>query len=267
MLLPYHLGVARVLRDSSSSLPIRAAAGSSSGAIAAALFTMAPHRLEEYRDRFLSDDGGGHGLTLIRHVLETESLSTAQQHGTATQLSVCTTKCVDGSMHLFRFDSRNDLVHPNLIPAVLASCTIPRSFHPYDLFSRQRLSYPDGVEIDGELYCDGGISAPAPPAVPLEKNVDTTNHIVVSPISGPVAGGFCIRPTDTSFGLPFTMTTRCDSFQVRPSLQNLKALFGSLGATSASVLRDWCSRGEDDANDFLESVNGNYQINVAENGS
>ena len=265
MLLPYHLGVARVLRDSSSSLPIRAVAGSSSGAIAAALFSLAPHRLEEYCDEFLSDKEGrgARGLTLIRTMLSPESLtapplSQPQQHqdDLPIQLFVCTTKSVDGSMHLFQFDTTKDRFHSHLLPAIHASCTIPKSFHPFDVFSRRALSYPDGIEIDGELHCDGGISAPAPPVPSRDPHVDTTHHIVVSPISSPhqqmAQGGLFIRPKDTSLALPFALTARCGSFQVRPSLQNLHAMFGSIGATTSSALWDWHSKGEDDAHAFLE---------------
>lgn len=253
MLLPYHLGVARVLRDASSSFPVRAAAGSSSGAIAAALYTMAPSRLEEYCDQFLSADGGARGLTLIRTILSNESLTSQPHNNPATQLLICTTKSVDGSMKLFHFDPKSDLRHANLLPAIQASCTIPRSFHPFDVFSRGRLSYPDGVDIDGELYCDGGISAPSPPAV-IDGNFDASNHVVVSPLSGPRGRGLCIRPTDASFSLPFTLTARCDSFKVRLSIQNLRAAFGSLGATSPDVLRAWYTQGEYDALSFLKSL-------------
>ena len=229
---------------------------------------MAPHRLEDYCDQFLNDDDDGlgfRGLTLIRTMLSPES-STApppppqqqqQQQDLAMQLFVCTTKSVDGSMHLFQFDTTKDRCHRNLLPAIDASCTIPRSFHPLDVFSRGPLSYPDGVEIEGELYCDGGISAPAPPA-PLDPHYDTTHHIVVSPISAPppqmARGGLFIRPKDTSLTLPLTLTARCGSFQVRPSLQNLQAMVGSIGATTSSALRDWRSKGEDDAHAFLEFI-------------
>jgi predicted acylesterase/phospholipase RssA len=264
LLLPYHLGAARVLRDSLSSsnavLPIRAVAGSSSGAIAATFMSLLPHRLEEYTDRFLHDGGGG--LSLVKEMLE-EEVKAPPSSTTAAQdlalLYVCTTKSSDGSMHLFEYDPKdNPQTDPNLFRAIHASCMIPKSFHPFDVFSREKPSYPDGIEIGGVLYCDGGIASPAP-STPMDDNPNCVRNIVVSPISGPEsrnrARGGSIRPKDRSLGLPFAFTSRCGSFRVNASLQNLKAAFGSIGATTPEALRDWHDRGAVDAEMFLESVN------------
>lgn len=255
MLLPYHLGVARVLRD--AKLEARAVAGSSSGAIAATLYALMPHRLEQFCDQFLSPDGGK-GLTLI-HDMVSDALSSSEEESskrTCEKLLICTTKSSDGSTVLFDFDMLKDVSsHANLLPAIRASCTIPRSFHPLDAFSRHSLSYPDGVEVDGELYCDGGISSPAP-MISREDDEEVSevsryHHLVISPISGPSNENWSIRPEDTSWALPFTLTSRCNSFRVRPSLQNLQAAFVSLGATSPEALRGWYKRGEEDALEFM----------------
>lgn len=267
LLLPYHLGAARVLRDtllsSSSSntaaLPIRAVAGSSSGAIAATFMSLLPHRLEEYTDRFLYD--GGRGLSLVKEMLEEEirsrsAVSRPSAHeDLAPLLYICTTKSSDGSMHLFEFHpNENPQMDSKLFSAIHASCMIPKSFHPYDVFSRATPSYPDGVEIDGVLYCDGGIASPAP-STPMDSDLNCARNIVISPISGPASSGnSSIRPNDRSFGLPFALTSRCGSFRVNASLQNLRAAFGSIGATTPEALRDWHGRGVDDAEAFLQSV-------------
>lgn len=263
LLLPYHLGAARVLRDSlsaSNSLsPIRTVAGSSSGAIAATFMALLPHRLEEYSDRFLHD--GGRGLSLVKEMLEEEAKAPSTTTTTSQELVtlyVCVTKSLDGSKHLFRFDSKDDpLKDPNLFRAIHASCMIPKSFHPYDVFSPQKPSYPDGIDINGVLYCDGGIASPAP-STPMDDDPNCARNIVISPISGPESGnrpgGGSIRPKDLSLALPFAFTSGCGSFRVNVSLQNLRAAFGSVGATTPEALRDWYERGADDAEMFLKSA-------------
>jgi predicted acylesterase/phospholipase RssA len=175
-----------------------------------------------------------------------------------TSLYVCATKSSDGSMHLFEFDLKenNPQTDPNLFRAIHASCMIPKSFHPFDVFSRETPSYPDGIEIDGVLFCDGGISSPAP-STPMDDDVNCVRNIVISPISGPESirtRRGSIRPNDRSFALPFAFTSRCGSFQVNASLQNLRAAFGSIGAATPETLRDWHDRGVTDAEMFLESV-------------
>ncbi len=257
LLLPYHLGAARILSSSPLTSPIKAVAGSSSGAIAATLVSLFPHRLEEYVDRFLHD--GGRGLTLMKEIMESESLAMGSKtflESNHILLFVCVTKSIDGSMHLLEFDPKDgSRQESHLFRAIHASCMIPRSFHPYDIFSKQRPSYPDGIEIDGELYCDGGIASPAPPTT-MDNDPNCARRILISPISQPKSDEQrnCIRPTDHSLALPFALTSHCGSFRIRPSLQNLRAAIVSTGATTPDVLRDWYQRGADDASAFLDSI-------------
>ena len=266
-LLPYHLGAAsRLVSACGNELPpIRAVAGSSSGAIAATVLAMIPHRLEDYTDRFLQD--GGYALRHLKELLlqeqdEPATTSRRTQQQQQQQLVVCTTRSEDGAMTLFQFDT-NDFPEQSelLIQAVQASCTIPKSFHPYDVFSKSPISYPDGIEIDGTLYVDGGIVAPAPPT-PFDEDPKCLGRVVVSPISSSDANTTTpsIRPADTSFGLPFLLTARCGTFQVRPSIQNLRAMIVSIGVASPQVLRDWYQRGVNDADIFVDEWKTNNRV-------
>jgi predicted acylesterase/phospholipase RssA len=308
-LLAYHLGVARRLLDTQQCqqqqkeevnhndthdniLSIRAVAGSSSGAIAATVFAVLPHRLDEFTDHFLRD--GGRALSRLKTmILEDDDASTSisstmatgQNHKPArsppsmTLLGVGTTNCKNGSLHLFTFDSVSNgsaedtnttALHPplpslqlldksRLIRAIEASCTIPTSFHPLDMFqsSSSFLSYPDheGIEIDGEYFVDGGIAAPAPPS-PLDLD-PLSRRIVVSPISRSKSGSqmMMIRPLDTTFALPGgDWTTRCGTFSIRPSVQNLRAMIASAGVAPPGVLQEWHQHGMKDTERFLDEV-------------
>jgi predicted acylesterase/phospholipase RssA len=272
-LLPYHLGVAIVLSRSSACLPhpIRAVAGSSSGAIAATAMTLLPlHRLEEYSDRFLHDRG--HAIRNLQQMLMDEddisSTTTTeelekQQGKPARQplLVICTTKCSIGKMHLFTFDMLTGQPPPTqeILKAVQASCLIPRSFHPFDMFCRYDLSYADqeGIQMDdGSFHVDGGIAAPIP-STPLDQDPCCQGRIQVSPISGP-RSSLSIRPKDMSLPLlPFTLTTtRCQPFQIRPSVQNVRAMAVAIGIASTETLRDWYNRGMDDATEFVQKQAG-----------
>jgi len=154
-------------------------------------------------------------------------------------------------MKLFQFDPSDALPNPKLFDTIHASCRIPKSFHPYDVFSKQKLSYPDGIEIDGIAYCDGGIAAPAP-STPFDSHANCSMNIVISPVSGSSIHG--IRPNDKSWALPFELTARCGTFRVRPSFQNLKAAMATAGAASPLVLKDWHQRGMDDTHAFLDTI-------------
>jgi predicted acylesterase/phospholipase RssA len=293
-LLPYHLGVATtLLRKLPPSFKIHSVAGSSAGAIAATVLGLLPHRIEEYTDRFLQDRG--YAFRNLQQMLFEEQEQASETtnnriniidtpiHHDIRILDICTTKCSDGKMHLFSFDissmnrhnndDHNDRHHnnqqiDNILMAVKASCVIPKSFHPYDMFSNQHsISYPDedGILIDGRYYVDGGIAAPIPPTS-LCDDQNCLGRIEVSPISGPKPTTtttpkniLSIRPNDTSMTLlPFTLATkRCQPFEIRPSVQNLRALVVSIGLARPEVLRDWYQRGTDDANEFLHTYDTN----------
>jgi predicted acylesterase/phospholipase RssA len=258
-LLPYHLGVATRL------LPYRhrllAVAGSSAGAIAATVLSLVPHRLEEYSESFLEDRG--HAFRILQQMLHEEQMNDTNLQNRNLHLNVCTTKCSDGKMHLFSFATKT-VTYPSqtddVLKAVQASCIIPRSFHPFDMFSKQPLNFAneEGVDIDGAFYVDGGIAAPVPPT-PLDKDPQCAGRIEVSPISGPSVPSsstpiFSIRPNDHSLPLlPFSLTTtRCQPFSIRPSVQNVRAFVVSMGLAKPQVLRDWYQHGMDDASEFVE---------------
>jgi predicted acylesterase/phospholipase RssA len=276
-LLPYHLGVATILSRSSSCLPypIRAVAGSSSGAIAATAMTLLPLRcLEEYSYRFLNDRG--YAIRHLQQMLMEEDLISAAAFSTSSStattdaeqqqrqperplLVICTTKCSTGKMHLLSFEVSTGQRPPTelILKAVKASCLIPRSFHPFDMFSRFDLSYAneEGILLDdGSFHVDGGIAAPIP-STPLDQDPNCQGRIQVSPISGPMSS-LSIRPNDVSLQLlPFHLTTtRCQPFQIRPSLQNVRAMVVAMGITSSDTLRDWYRRGMDDATVFVERL-------------
>jgi predicted acylesterase/phospholipase RssA len=243
-LLPYHLGAAKAFLAHANKLPhIRAVSGSSSGAMAACVMVLMSHRLEEYSNRFLEDRG--HAFRNLETMLQEEESTTTTTGG--LQLGICTTKCSDGSMHLFSFDSAS-ASHAKILQAVQASCQIPISFHPIDVFSSMPLQYADGVAIDGVLYADGGIAAPAPPTS-LDHELGAI-PVRISPISG--AGINRISPKDASFSLPCTLTARCGTFQVRPSIQNVRAMIGAARATNPQTLHSWYQRGQEDTGLFLE---------------
>lgn len=238
-LLPYHLGVGQTVLEASKSgnFPrIHAVSGSSAGAIAAVIITRAPSLITNYANRFIEDRGSA--LTTLESYLRKSSVTAAN-----SRLYICTTKCKDGSVHLFDAD---ELEHHELLECVRASCTIPQSFHPYDVMLGGELSYPDsdGIFIRGEYHVDGGIAGPAPP-VPNCSDV-----IVVSPISGS-SDLHRISPKDSSFSIWRELKCRGD-FCVRPSIQNLKALRVASGSTTSKELQSWYEQGMNDATDFLE---------------
>ncbi len=281
-LMPYHLGVAKTLlsadqhkeKTATSRLPIKSASGSSSGAIAATVMALMPHRLEEYTDRFLQDRG--HAFRNLRQMLKEEtSKNPTEQSGETTEglsqrnyllLSICTTRCSDGGIELFSFDdhSRDENTTKRLLEAIEASCRIPQSFHPFDMVAlnykgfmqAQKDTYPEaeGIEIDGNAYVDGGIAAPFPPT-PLDADKACTGRIVVSPIAGeyfykpsddcpmPLLKAICPRP-DASWKAPFINSVPISgsgeydaplvAVRANPSLQNLRNMTTAMGVVPAS---------------------------------
>ena len=245
-LLPYHLGVCQTLLNASNkqNFPrIQAVSGSSSGAIAAVVATRAPDHIQDYAYQFIQDRGNA-----LKNLQTCLSMNENEKDFESPQFFICTTKCRDGSLHLF--DARLLKEESELLECVRASCTIPRSFHPQDvLASVGGIVYPDsdGILIGGEYHVDGGIAGPAPPVPDFDGPV-----IVVSPISGsPSKGSFRISPKDTSFAIWKQLKCRRD-FYVRPSIQNLKALRVASGSTTSSELQSWYEQGLEDANEFLK---------------
>jgi len=263
-LMPYHLGASKALLEEQCT--IQAVTGSSAGALVATVLARMPRRLDEYADRFLQDRG--RAMTHLESLLKEEELTPLANE--TPILEIATTRSENGKLHVFQFCSTSQQTTPDdhipnkpytlskhdiedtslLTKAFRASCTIPKSFHPYDMFSKSsHLSYPDGIEIEGELYCDGGIVAPVPP---ISSAHPGATSIAISPISGPTAEKrYAIRPSDSTWSLPFSLTARCGTYKVQPSIQNFRALITSIGVgASTEHLKRWYSRGYEDAMQF-----------------
>jgi len=301
-LLSYHLGVAGSLYSAAGTTkkipPIKAVAGSSSGAIAATVLCHLPHRIDEYADIFMKERGNAiQHLTNFLYQEEISNSSTTPsslpiqkqviQHANnkrppSARLYICTTKTLDGSAQIFGFEPKysnfssisTSWKTDEILKCVKASCTIPSTFHPWDLVSKGELSYldSDGIllkndgnddpsaygnygnsNINESYYVDGGISQPAPPT-PLDLE-EGFCPITISPISGP--GKYRISPVDRSLGSSWKLTCRGD-FQVRPSFQNLKALQVASGmAATTEELTSWYQRGVEDAEKFVQDWNKN----------
>lgn len=302
-LLIYQLGACHVLfQQSKETLDIRHVAGSSGGSVAATVVTQlrtaavpAPalphhhhhhhqyfqeqqhHVIDEYAQAFIHQRG--RAVTLLKERLtEQVYVNSRQQHSQPPQkalavapqpvLGICTTKCSDGTAHMFLFSDpiENDKQLERLLTCVEASCAIPRSFHPWDVFTSQKLQYPveDGIQIskpgatnghgddsdDNDSYVDGGIAAPAPPTPP------ELIRIIVSPVAGesPVPCHRISPEKDSSMftnpRLPFSLQK--GAFGVHASWQNLKALRASAGMVSTEELLLWYKQGQRDAERFVD---------------
>jgi predicted acylesterase/phospholipase RssA len=144
-----------------------------------------------------------------------------------------------------------------MLEAVKASCTIPPSFHPADIILQsQQNSYPDSEGIllsDGNYHVDGGIAAPAPPT-PRDGR-EGACPIIISPISAGAPFFFPreretmrISPVDDSWRLlPISNLICRGDFDVKPSIQNLRALRMASGLVSSKELEGWFQLGIDDA--------------------
>jgi predicted acylesterase/phospholipase RssA len=250
-LLPYHLGVAIALKENERDITqqINAVSGSSSGAIAASTFVyFTEEQIEEYAERFITD--GGRAMFHFKQMSDVCKIPSTQQ-----SLHIATTRCSDGLLHLFDFPTGSSLDQnkDKLVKCLEASCKIPHHFHPADLLpSKWPSTYPeeDGIIIDGNSFCDGGIAAPAPPT-PIDNKEDVC-RIIASPISGSNNEKNTIRisPRDDSWKFPMDIKCR-GGFAVHPSLQNIKAMQVSAGVASTSILRKWYERGIEDAGRIL----------------
>lgn len=300
-LLPYHLGVASSIarrqkqqqqqgQKGPNLPPIAAVAGSSSGAMAAAVFVRAPHRLKEFAYNFIEDGGRAfHHLEAmlradgLRHDIDDDNDNRADHRrvdggGRRPSLHVAATRCSDGSLRLFNFyDNHHRRLYGDrdideLLTAVEASCRIPSSFHPADVLrgdlfsffplssSSSRPTYPDAegvLCVDGHRYVDGAISAPAPPT--LLDNTDGSIRVVVSPFSL-VVGGIDENVFDNVIGpaiadegrslLPFDLRLH-GGFTVRSSIQNSRALATAMLGGRREELVDWFRRGQDDGGAWI----------------
>lgn len=233
-LLSYHLGVANVLlqhfqgslprrkegndnnnKNNNHIIKIRAVAGSSSGAIVATLLSIVPHRLDDYTHRFLNDGGNAHQhLTdiLTEEFIMTSSFSANDSDNenyddddTGVDLFVNTTRCNDGSSCLFSFHSgdvakKNDITTTrttlyDILLAVKASCKIPSSFHPIDIFSSSFSSSSNQNDIQREETEDVNTTK--------SNDVNIGHNLFWQPIAQPIRTMMTmIMPTNNSLYYP-----------------------------------------------------------------
>ncbi|XP_061432873.1 patatin-like phospholipase domain-containing protein 4 [Lethenteron reissneri] len=237
-LLPYQLGICMALH--AHGVPIAHAAGSSSGSLAAALLTLAPHRSKEMSSMVSSYAAQGHGATLsfrlipkLREILE--QILPLDSHTLATgRLFVSVTRLPDGQNRIISdFDTREELIQ-----VLLASCLFP--FY----------SGISGICYRGEMYCDGGFTDNQPfPKLAQPCGVSASQGLIsVSPFEGTQAicpRGIC--PTDGRIlryaGLDFKM-----------GMANLQRLWHALFPPSREKLELYFEDGYRDAMDFLEQI-------------
>jgi predicted acylesterase/phospholipase RssA len=285
-LLIYQLGACRMLFQQKESFDIRHVAGSSGGSVAATVVTQLravipslhhhhhpeqqDHVIDEYARAFIHQKG--RALTLLRERL-TEHVNSQQQHSSQQQqqqealvtpvLGICTTKCSDGTAHMFPFPApiQDDIQLELLLKCVEASCAIPRSFHPWDVFTSSQVQYPveEGIHIrlgaaghddddtNDDSYVDGGIAAPAPPTPP------ELIRIIISPVAGESPSCHRISPV-ADYRSPRLLPLRVGDFGVHTSWQNAKALRASAGMVSTQELQEWYEQGQRDAERFVNKV-------------
>ncbi|CAB9503921.1 expressed unknown protein [Seminavis robusta] len=252
-LIAYHLGVSKsLLNHQDFCNRIKSVSGSSSGAIAAAIVTQIPHRLDEYSDRFLKERGKA--FEHFRALMEEEKDRSRVKDG--PNLLVCATRSSDGSPQLFPFTAP----YPDqerLFDVIRASCQIPASFHPLDLFAKNPMTYEgEGIEIDGTLYVDGGVSGVFPPARLHDQ--EQSHRILVTPIAVTLTETtkeylstlICPHKGAPSMWSRF-FTTR-DGIAIEPSVSNIQSLVPASGMTSSEALEDWYLRGMDDGERQLD---------------
>jgi predicted acylesterase/phospholipase RssA len=233
LLLTYQLGCAKVLRG----IP-QVVAGSSGGAIVATLLAFAPDSIEDYVREFIQQGVGS------MKPLEMFNLQRSAQ----TELHILATKNSTGQPHIFEFKGRYD---PVILDCLKASNLIPPSFHPTDLLnSKTRTDIPDieeyGVVIDGDYYCDGAITAPAPPT---PAHLD---RVIVTPIVGVEDNSQLICPPDEAWKITPSVTLQ-GGFRVRVSVQNTRALRAAAGWASRQELEEYYAWGIRDAEAWMKA--------------
>jgi predicted acylesterase/phospholipase RssA len=259
--------------------PVKAVSGSSAGAIAAVIYSKLPHRIDDYVSEFITQKGNALKiLTKMIHEEENITNSGADRNGATVlwhkkvappRLSIATTKCSDGSVHMFTFTGNtlyksisSTWTTDKILHVVKASCKIPNSFHPIDIISQSKYPIEEGIEIDGDYHVDGGIAAPVPHT--SRDGEDGAHPIIVSPISEGIPFLFKdfnqnkvsrISPFDSSWRLlPFGSVKLNGNFHVNPSVQNLKCLRMAGGLVSTSELREWYDRGMTDGMNMINKL-------------
>ena len=276
-LLVYQLGAARVILSSKWGEKISLFAGSSGGAIAAAVCALLPRtKLVDFAESIACT---GYSFNELQRALSGRgafALSDADAIGAS--LYVAATHCRTGRGALFsHFRSAAELQR-----CLLASCAIPADFHPFDL-RRSQPTYAEsgGIIVDpacevdggqavaddyaasaalpfsphGEAYVDGGITV----AAPRLADVCGAHTLTVSPVSGP-QGLLCrpsvtapahhhLTPIDTSLRVPLCAPSLA-GMRCFLSVDNARALRTTMGA-GPRLLTKWYERGAEDAARFV----------------
>ncbi len=279
LLLSYHLGAFGGLSPKHVK-GIQRFAGSSGGAVAAlacGVWGCDPdsHSMRRFVEEFALRGKSLDGLDLMlppdAHILASGRVFLG--------LTVAKT----GAPHLASsFSSRE-----HLLSAVLASCRIPRSFHPFDMLGLGgAVSYPEeeGIVLpDGVSYVDGGISqaAPLPPrhddaglcghrsSTSSDSSSGTSSGtsgstssrssqrndgvtVTVSPLSGPPSSSRPHRISPPASGVVTLLRWTIAGLPVYPSLENARALVASVMGTEQQ-LQDCHRAGIEDGRRFAKT--------------
>lgn len=265
-------------------------AGASGGAIAASVCALLPReRVSEFAEAVSTQGFGFNGASeaLQSKGIFAISESDVQRVSESQTLFLSATHCRTGRNALFSHFPSAAALHR----ALLASCAIPKAFHPFDLV-RANPTYPEangiivdpGCEYDGgqaaahdaamtgalpfsphgEAYVDGGITNTAP----LLHKLPTTSTLCTppvaatltcSPISGPHGcvsqssrDHFHLCPSDASVRVPW-WTPALAGMRCHLSIDNLRAFKMSLGARE-HTLTEWFRRGRTDAERFTHET-------------
>lgn len=262
-LLMYHLGVASRLLTTQRQ-PFRAIGGVSGGAIAAAAVTLLdPPFLLGFVEAALE---GRSFLQLARELSPGGRVPTSRIVDASDRLFIGVTHCESGQhVLLSKFSDAEEL-----LTAVLASASIPKSAHPFDLLGAKTYPASEGILVRDacrwdcaagnlpgqgagrvQAYVDGGLSCAAP-KLPVSV---VSKTLTVSPLSGP-RGSLApdhdhICPRETTLCLPFSANLA--GLPCYLSLGNLQAAGQAMGASRAA-LQLWFDRGAADAEDYLASI-------------
>ncbi|XP_029379669.1 patatin-like phospholipase domain-containing protein 4 [Echeneis naucrates] len=231
----YHLGALGAFLHHGDKLlgSLRACAGASGGALAAAVMITAPDKLEHCKDftyrfadsvraqRFGAVTPGYNFMLTLREGIE--EILPADAHSLASdRLHISITHSKSGRNRIVsRFTSRDDLIQ-----ALLASCFVP-------VYAGLR-----PVEFRGQTWIDGGFTDSLP-ILPLGRT------ITVSPFAGlqdvcPVHRG------------RLSTQLRLANMNIMFSAENIRRLNQALFPPSTSCLRALCEEGFDDAVRFLQ---------------
>ena len=185
-------------------------------------------------------------LTGVKEMLPIDAHDKAMR----ARVHIGVTTCETGNAALLStFNSRQALVD-----ATFASCKLPRSLHPLDLW-RGRIAFPagEGKQVDGASFVDGALSnlCPTPAGYPGDT-------LRVSPFAGPGAKMFLSpsKPATASNGWPnFGLGSRnVHGLPVYLCLSNVHLLQVAAGASPRTLERLY-DAGRSDAERYIRDAN------------